>query len=168
MFGRWSKNAENDPEGHALARAVRTHLPDVDSETVRIITAIAGLLGGVAYADRQYSQDEAAAVRAQLETIAGLTSRGVESIVASLKEHLVEISTVQSPRYCRTLVELADRDLRLRVLGMLVDIAAADGNLSTEETTLLRNTATSLGLTQSDYNALQNAHRDKLNVLRKG
>jgi uncharacterized tellurite resistance protein B-like protein len=166
VFGRWSRRAAADVEGHALFDAVRAELPEVDLETAKIVTAVAGLLGGVAYADRQYSAPEEGRVRENLARVHGMTARGVDAIVKVLREHLLDIATVQAPRYCRVLREEADRDTRLEVLEMLADIAAADGEIKHEEVTLLRNTTQALGLDQADYNAVQGKHRDKLSLLR--
>jgi uncharacterized tellurite resistance protein B-like protein len=166
MFGRWTKSAADDTQGDALYAAVKAELPGVDDDTHRIVTAIAGLLGGVAYADRDYRSEEEAHVRAALERVHGMNPRGVETVLAAIRTHIVLITTVQSPRYCRSLVELADPELRLQVLGMLVEVAAADGRLSHDEVTLLRNTTTALGLQQSDYNELQAPHREKLDALK--
>jgi uncharacterized tellurite resistance protein B-like protein len=165
VFGRWSKRAADDVEAHDLHAAVREALPQADAPTHSIVTAIAGLLGGVAYADREYSPQEEDRVRSALGRVHGLVGVAVEAILSVLREHIVEVATVQSPRYCRSLVEEGDRDLRLEVLDILVDLAAADGQISHEETTLLRNTTRALGLEQDDYNAIQAKHRDKLSVL---
>lgn len=165
-FGRWSKKAELDPEAHALSDAVRLHMPGVDDDTHRIVTAVAGLLGGVAYADREYAEREEGRVRAELGRIGALSHEGAEAIILALREHIVEIATVQAPRYARALRELADRDLRLQVLEMLLELAAADDVISHQEVQLLRNTANALGLDQADYNAVQAKHRDKISLLK--
>jgi uncharacterized tellurite resistance protein B-like protein len=166
VFGRWSKAAAADADGHALSQAVRSSLPDADDETVKIVTAVAGLLGGVAYADRDYTEAEARELEDGLSRIHGLVPAGVRAVMHAVTDHMLDIATVQAPRYCRVLREHADRDLRLEVLDMLVSIAAADGVISHDEVTLLRNTTTALGLTQADYNDAQSAHRDKLSSRR--
>ncbi|HEX9619257.1 MAG TPA: TerB family tellurite resistance protein [Polyangiaceae bacterium] len=169
MFGRWLKRASESPalEGAAeLEREVAAHMSGADAESIRVVTAMAGLLGAVAYADRNYSQDEEHRVRAELDRVQGLPSRGVEAVCAVLREHVLELSTVQIPRYCRLLRELGDRELRLEVLASLVDLAAADGSISSAETNLLRQVTTALGLDQGDYNAAQARHRESLDVLR--
>lgn len=145
--------------------AVRTHLRNADDDAIRIVTAIAGLLATVAYADREWSDAEERRVRAELERINGLERDGVAAIESALRSNLVEISTTQTPHYTRDLRALADRDLRLEVLDVLVDLAAIDGSISFDEVTLLRNTATALGLTQDDYNEIQDRYRDKLSFL---
>jgi uncharacterized tellurite resistance protein B-like protein len=165
VFGRWSRRAAADEEGHALLDAVRAELNEADASTQAIVTAIAGLLGGVAYADRDYAAAEETRVREALGRVHGVTPDGADAILAVMREHILDIATVQSPRYCRTLREEADRDLRLEILDLLVDLAAADGSISHDEVTLLRNTAQALGLDQADYNAAQSRHRDKLSFI---
>src|SRR5690606_1349811 len=141
-------------------------LRDADQETVRVVTAIAGLLGAVAYADRDYSENEETQVRSELQRIHGMTAQGVDAICSVLRAHIIEVATVQTPRYCRALVEIADRELRLEVLQLLVDVAAADGTIKQSETNLVRGLTVALGLEQDDYNAAQAKHRDRLAVVR--
>jgi len=165
---RWlaEKISSAAPErGTALEQSVQAHLNDV--EGARIVAAIAGLLGTVAYADREFAAVEEDRIRQELARVHGLTGAGVDAICRVMREHIVEISTVEAPIYARELLALADRDLRLEVLDALVDLAAADDEITVAETNVLRLTATALGLTQDDYNAAQSRHRDKLKVLRK-
>jgi uncharacterized tellurite resistance protein B-like protein len=167
---RWllDKVTASSPEGvRGFAGAVRANMAGSDEETIRIVVAIAGLLGTVAYADRRYVPEEEERIRQELARIEGLTPSGVEAVCAALRQHIVDISTIEAPLYARELLVLADRDLRLEVLEALVDLAAADNEISVPETNLLRLTATALGLTQADYNSAQMRHRDKLTVLKK-
>jgi uncharacterized tellurite resistance protein B-like protein len=60
-----------------------------------------------------------------------------------------------------------DIELRREMLDVLVDLGAADGELSLAETDLLRRTTSALGLTPEDYLASQTRHRDKLKLLRR-
>jgi uncharacterized tellurite resistance protein B-like protein len=141
-------------------------MPQADDETVRIVAAIAGLLGTVAYADCRYDPVEEQRIRLELGRVDGLDAAGVDAICAVLREHVAEISTVEAPVHARNLLALADLDLRLRVLDALVDLAAADDEITVAETNTLRLTTKALGLSQDDYNASQARHRDKLKVLR--
>jgi uncharacterized tellurite resistance protein B-like protein len=95
-----------------------------------------------------------------------MTQAGIDAICAVLRRHILEVATVQLPRYARELVALADRELRLDILQVLVDVAASDGSISHSETNALRIVTTSLGLDQRDYNAAQARHRDKLSALK--
>lgn len=150
-----------------MRASIARELRDADAETVSVVTSMAGLLGAVAYADRHYSAEEEARVRAELARVQGMTPAGIDAICKVLRENIVEISTVQIPRYTRALVELADTELRREVLSALLDLAAADASISLAETNLLRQITTSLGLSQQDYVELQARHRDLLEALKQ-
>ncbi len=168
MFGRWLNHASAVREldgAEQLELTVRSELPNADAETVLVVTAIVGLLGAVAYADSDYSVQEQARVREELTRVDGMTPSGIEAVCAALKRHILEIATVQSPHYSRVLRELADQELRIQVLEMLVALAAADQVITSAETNVMRQITTALGLTQRDYNAAQAKYRDRLAVL---
>jgi uncharacterized tellurite resistance protein B-like protein len=165
MFGRWLKSLsghEDASAGGALRASIERELPDADAETVTVVTSIAGLLGTVAYADRDYSAAEEARVRAELLRVQGMTANGVDAICKILREHIVEITSVETPRFTRALVELADPELRREVLGAMVELAAADEAITLAETNVLRQLTKSLGLSQQDYLELQERHRELL------
>jgi uncharacterized tellurite resistance protein B-like protein len=168
MFGNWLNRASvvKEPAGaEQLEDAIRSELGDADEETVLVVAAIVGLLGAVAYADSEFSVEERQRVREELSRIHGMTSRGVEVVCSALDRHILEIATVQTPRYSRMLRELGDPELRLQVLEMLVALAAADEVITSAETNVMRQITTALGLTQHDYNAVQAQYRDRLSVL---
>jgi uncharacterized tellurite resistance protein B-like protein len=167
MFGRWLKALSGNEDlsgGGALRAAIEHELPGADPESITVITAMAGLLGTVAYADRDYSPIEEARVRAELLRVQGMTSSGVDAICKTLREHIVEISSVDTPRFARAMRELADEDLRREVLSALVELAAADEAITLAETNLLRQLTNSLGLSQQDYLAAQDRHRQHLKL----
>jgi uncharacterized tellurite resistance protein B-like protein len=164
MFFRNRPRTSSDEQNH-LAEVVRAHLQGADESTLAIVAAIAGLLGTVAYADRELRGPEWDQLRRELGRINGLDARGVDAICGVLKSDIVNISTTELPRYTRVLREQASRELRIEILGVLLDLAASDGTVSLDEVNLLRNTAGALGLSQLDYNDAQAPHRDKLSVL---
>ena len=169
MFGQWLRRAsvsEQVEGAEQIHATLRRELSEMDEESVLVVTAIVGLLGAVAYADSDYSQAEQQRVQQELSRIEGLSCHGVEAVCDALKRHIVEVSTVQLPRYSRTLRDLADPELRLQVLEMLLALAAADQSITSPETNVIRQIATALGLTQHDYNAAQQKYREHLAVLR--
>lgn len=169
MFGRWLRGeaaAETHLGAEALRDSIARELVGADEETVTVVTSMAGLLGAVAYADRHYSVEEEARVREELGRVQGMSTVGIDAICKVLRENIVEISTVQIPRYARALVELADVELRREVLSALIDLAAADSSISVVEVNLLRQITKSLGLSQQDYVELQARHRHLLEALR--
>jgi len=169
MFGRWLKPSTPVPApggAEELERLVREALGPRDDESILVVVALAGLLAAVAYADRSYSDAEEAQVRSELARVHGMPKEAVDVVCAALRRHIVHLSTVEAPRHCRVLRELGDRELRVEVLEVLVDLAAVDGVITTAETNLLRQVTTALGLSQHDYNDAQAKHRARLTALK--
>lgn len=166
FFRRPPKRPERPDE--RLVSAVRAELPNADEETRRLVTAVAGLLACVAYADREYSDAEATKIRTELARVHGLAPESVEALSRVLRDEMKGLAMAGAQLWCRELVELGDRNLRWEVLEVLVELAASDSEISLAETNYLRRLATSLGFAQPDYDALQERHRDKLAVLRRG
>lgn len=136
-----------------------------DEETVRIVAAIAGLLAGVAYADRQYRDSEHEQICRELARIQGMSGAVLETICAMLKENVAELAAASVQYLTRELKELTDYETRLEVLRAMMSLAAADGLVSLVETNFMRRAAELMGLSSYDYNEVQARYRDRLSVL---
>jgi uncharacterized tellurite resistance protein B-like protein len=166
IFRRKDKPSAAPPEARdRLAEIVERYLADADDATRRIVTAVAGLLAKVAYADGDYSTQEEVAIRKELSRVHGLSQEGVDAICGLLADQISHVALLGDHDWTRDLRDLADRELRLEVLEVLVEMAVADEVLKHDEQTQLRRIAKALSLTQSEYNALQAKHRDKLSTL---
>jgi uncharacterized tellurite resistance protein B-like protein len=168
MFS-WFKRKDsgaNREQAKLLYAKVAEVLDGRDEVHVRIVSCIAALLVCVAYADMDYSAEEEAVLRQTLARIQGLDARGVNAILTVLREHTVIIASAESSTYAREILELTEIDFRLELLDALVDLAAADDEITVAETNMMRSIAKALGLTQKQYNAAQARHRDKLAVLK--
>lgn len=159
-----SRRPSTPPRGR-LEKVVADLLPDSDPETRAVVTALVGLLASVAYADAVYHPSEKETVRRELARVHVLDDRAVRIVAELLETHIKAIVAAGDQTWARTIKETLDRDGRIEVLDALLEIAAADGELSTHETNYLRRVAPKLGLTQQDYVVLQSKHRDKLSVL---
>ncbi|MDH3199421.1 MAG: TerB family tellurite resistance protein [Myxococcales bacterium] len=148
-----------------LAKIVEQYLADADDATRQIVTAVAGLLAKVAYADGDYSEREEVTIRAELGRVHGLSAAGVDAICGLLADQISHVALIGDHDWTRDLRDLASRELRLEILEVLVEMGVADEVLKQEEQTQLRRIAKALNLTQDDYNAIQSKHRDKLSTL---
>lgn len=167
LFGKKQPPPLDDASADELLRSVvHGAMPDADPDTVSIVAACAGLLAGVAYADRDFSSAEAQEIRRQLGSIDGIGPGGVHAITQAIEQHRVELASVHTTRFARTLKELGNRELREHVLGMLVALAATDDTITQAEVNALRQLTNALGLEQADYNRLQAEHKQKLGTLR--
>lgn len=145
-----------------LEKAVSEALTDASPTTVRIVAAVAGLLAAVAYADRNITAAEDAHIRDELRRLSGFSAKHVDAVANLLTSEALRISTAFVPRFTRVLREELPIDDRLEILSALLDMAAADGVITHDEVTNLRNLCTALGLSQAHYNQLQHEHRDRL------
>ncbi|MEM6791252.1 MAG: TerB family tellurite resistance protein [Myxococcota bacterium] len=172
MFS-WLKSRRTEP-GDARARAlydvVRRAVTaggrDEDDVHIRIVGATAALLACVAYADLEVEASEEEVIRVTLGRIQGLDEAGVAAIVAVMRQDVVRIASAEATTYARELLELTDETFRRQLLDVLVDVAAADDEITVSETNMLRGVARAFGLPSAAYNESQSRHRDKLAVLK--
>lgn len=87
------------------------------------------------------------------------------SLIGVLKSILEDVIGRGDQAWIRDLRALTDRQGRIEVLDVLIELAAADDDLAHVEVNYLRRLATALGLTQPEYNAVQSRYRDKLAAL---
>ena len=166
IFSRKDRLDDLPPQARErLAQIVEQYLSDADEATQRIVTAVAGLLAKIAYADGHYSTQEEAAIQKELSRVHGLSQAGVDAICGLLADQISHVALLGDHDWTRDLRELAERELRLEVLEVLVEMAVADHVLKHVEQTQLRRIAKALSLTQDDYNAIQAKHREKLSTL---
>jgi uncharacterized tellurite resistance protein B-like protein len=164
-FFKSEKDRSDDQRGLTLLKAVRAEMPTAADEDVKIIAAIAGLLGQVAYADRPYLPAEEDRIRNELGKVQGLGEKGAEAVCRTLRSSIATVAEIEAHEYAKFLRDLADRDLLLHLLDLLLDVAAADDNVSLVEVNLIRRLTDNLGLTQADYNTSQARYREKLSGL---
>lgn len=167
MFFRRRKDRPLPPASvsDTLLSLVKEHMPDADAGSHAVVAAVAGLVACVAYADREYHPNEKREVARLLGRIHDLPSAGVRAISGLLETRIAELARSEMHAHARAMKEGTEPEARLEVLDVLMDLAAADGVLSVDETELLRRIANSLGLSPDEYNAAQARHRDKLSVL---
>ena len=166
IFRRKDPSTRVPPEARErLSEIVEQYLTDADDATKRIVTAVAGLLAKIAYADGHYSVREEATIQKELSRVHGLSQAGVDAICGLLADQISHVALLGDHDWTRDLRELAERELRLEVLEVLVEMAVADHVLKHDEQTQLRRIAKALSLTQDDYNGIQAKHRDKLSTL---
>lgn len=154
------------PRESALERVVRQHMPEADDELRALVVAVAGLAACIAFADGVFDVREKEQVLEERRRLRVLAVGGAEAIGALLESEIEALTAGGDQAWARVLKEGMAREGRLDVLDALVEIAAADAVLTTQETNWLRRITTKLALEEADYLALQAKHRDKLAVLR--
>jgi uncharacterized tellurite resistance protein B-like protein len=149
-----------------LRALVARSMPQADHHTAAIVSSVAGLCATVAHADRAYTEQERAHVRRALEQMSGLGAGSTQAIETLLSERITELAHESLQTYTRVLYEGLERQGRLEVLDVLMQLAAADELLDMAETNLLRRITNALGLTEDEYLRAQAKHKQKLGLLR--
>jgi len=149
-----------------LRGAVAAAMPGADAESAAIVGAVAGLCAIVAFVDREYAAAERVAVRELLGKVHGLPSHAVDGVCALLEARIAELAHESLQTCTRVLYERTERGARVEVLDMLMDLAAADEAVSTDETNMLRRIATGLGLSENEYISSQSRYRERLSILK--
>jgi uncharacterized tellurite resistance protein B-like protein len=166
FFKRAIKPAAPSTGADVLRDLMQAEMKGADPDSARIVAAVGGLLASVAHADRRYTAQEKAYMHDALRRLDGLTAEGADAVCALIEKQGMIIGAHNPQAFTRELRERTDIELRREVLDVLVDLAAADGELSLSETDLLRRTCSALGLGPQDYLHAQERHRDKPSTLK--
>lgn len=80
-------------ESSELEDVINQSLPDADPDTRSIVAAVAGLLGCISYADRNFTGKEQAIVRNLLQTIHGISATESDAILTAIEKELIVLTT---------------------------------------------------------------------------
>lgn len=136
------------------------------SEDFRFVTAFAGLLGRIAYADMDISEEEISRIRKILKKTTSIKEEEIEVIVHLVKEETEALSGLENHLYSRELNSTADQKKKEEVMLSLFLVAAADKNISPEENKELGLISKSLGFTDSDFYEFRAMFKEFLSVLK--
>jgi uncharacterized tellurite resistance protein B-like protein len=163
---RKESQAARDELG-TLFDGIETIVGDRPIDEIKLIAGYAGLLGRVAYADMEITDEEIARTRRILVEVLGLAEDEVEAIVQILLRHRVQLLTVEDHLYTRLVNDVADRPHKLKLLRALYEVGAADGAVREREEQEIRVISKSLLLSHGDFVAARREFREHLSVLRK-
>lgn len=149
-----------------LGQELSAALGAVDAERIRYLAAFGGLLGRVANADGNISEEEEQRIAAILETFSDLNEKESAAVKDIIRQQTQALAGLENHIYTRELNELADRQKKLEIASCLFAVAAADDEISPEENEAVRIIAKALMLAHSDFIAVRSLYRDKLSVLK--
>lgn len=147
-------NDVNEEAERRLEAVVRERMSGASDESVGIVLAMAGLLARVAYADRQYTTQEAARVREELRQVLGFSEPDVNAVCAALAEHIDTVGAGPIERYTDVLRGQLDVHMRADTVKVLVELAAADSEIAPAEERVIRAAARSLWVDEALLEAL--------------
>lgn len=153
-----SPSAETDS-----VRRIAAKLEALDPERARYVAAFAYILGRVANADLDISEDESRAMEAQVREHADLPEDQALLVVEIAKSQNRLFGGTENFLVTREFGQIAERKQKLALLDCLFAVSAADGSISIAEEEQVRRIASELRLSHQEYvemRARYSKHRD--------
>lgn len=163
------------------SRAVRRPEREAPSDTVRRISAaieelpedratylaaFAFILGRVANADLDISEDEVVEMERIVERVGGVPEAQAVLIVQIAKGQHRLFGQTESFLVTREFNRIATREQKLALLHCLYAVSSSDDSISVMEDNEIRAVCRELLLDHADFIAVRSAYRDQLSVLK--
>jgi uncharacterized tellurite resistance protein B-like protein len=160
------------PEGAAsraetdTVRRIASELKKMEAGRARFTAGFAYILSRVANADQDISEEETAAMERIVRQIGGLGEAQAALVVEMARTHAMLFGGTEDFLVTREFAKAATQEEKLSLLECLFAIGAADNSVSSEEESVIKQTASELGLGQADYIAVRRRFKDRLAVFK--
>jgi uncharacterized tellurite resistance protein B-like protein len=161
---------EEAEAGSGAVRRIAAELAAMPPDQARHLAAFAYLLGRVAHADRHISDGESARMVELVRQAGGVSGDQAELVVEIAKAQNRLFGHVENFLVAREFREVATDDQRHGLLDCLFAVSAAEGGISGEEESQVRQIASELGFSHGEYVEARSAwsqHRSVLSGLRR-
>jgi len=155
---RWLGVAEDEPAEPSALRDLMNSLDALEPERGRQVARFAYLLGRVALADRQISDEETRTMERLVAAQAGLTADQATVIVGLAKNSNRLFGGTADFEVARDFSEAASYDEKLALATCLFTVAGEDRSISLSEETEIHRILNQLKILPEDLRALRSRH----------
>jgi uncharacterized tellurite resistance protein B-like protein len=148
-------------------RRIIEKLEEMEPERARYVATFAYILGRVAHADLEISDDETRAMERIVMQEGGLPEPQAVLVVQMAKSQNVLFGGTENFLVTREFNRLATREQKIALLHCLFGVSASDESISTVEDNEIRKVSRELEFTHQDFITIRLAHREHLAVLKK-
>ena len=148
-------------------RKIARALNELDTDRASYIAAFAYILGRVAMADLEISEDETRAMEQIVADRSGLPLEQAVMVVQIAKSQNLLFGGTENFLVTREFNEIADGTQKLQLLDCLYTVSASDENISTIEDNEIGKIARELNLGHEALIRAREAHVEYLSVLRR-
>ncbi len=149
-------------------RKIVAELESMPPERARYLGAFAYIMGRVANADLDISEQETSKMEEIVRRLAHLPEEQAVLVVQIAKSQNRLFGGTESYVVTREFKEISTQEQRSDLLDCLFAVSAADDSISATEENQVRQIASELGLTHRQYVAIRSAYSDKRAVLQAG
>jgi len=153
-------------ESEAL-RKIAAALEHLEPERARFLAGFAYVLGRVAHADLEITDDEVATMERLVREHGGLDDEAARLTVEIARHQSQLFGATQNYIATREFERAATREQKVALLHCAFAVAAAGGAVSIAESNVLRQIADELKLDHRDYADARSVFRSSLGVLRR-
>jgi uncharacterized tellurite resistance protein B-like protein len=166
IFGIDKKERSEDPELGKLFGGMEAILQGFAESDIKYVTGFAGLLGKVAYADMEISEDEVAKMQSVLSNTLRLRDAQVGLIIEMLQKHSVQLCSIEDYRYVRMINEECDKEQKMELIEAMFAVASADESVSSEEDSAIYVVSKGIGLSHKEFVSVRAQFKKYLEVLK--
>lgn len=166
MFGLPDAEPHQAAETDTVRRIVQA-LDKMDPEQARYIAAFSYILGRVANADQQISEEELHIMESIVMSLANLPEEQAILVVQMAKQRNQLFGATENFLVTREFNRIAEREQKMNLLHCLFAVSAAHNEISLAEDNEIRQIASELGLDHREYIAVRSSFRDRLAVLKR-
>ena len=148
-------------------RKITQALDQMDPEQARYIATFAYILGRVAHADLEISQEETREMERTVMEWSQLPEEQVIIVVQIAKAQNVMFGGTENYLVTREFNKLATRERKTALLHCLFAVSATNQDISSAEDREIRQITSELKLEHKDFIAVRSAYREHLSVLKK-
>jgi uncharacterized tellurite resistance protein B-like protein len=149
-------------------RRIVTALDDLPPEQARYVASFAYILGRVAHADLEFSDEETRAMERLLVERGGLPEEQAIIAVQIAKTQNLLFGGTENFLVTREFANIAGRDEKLALLDCLFAVSSSDDSISSIEDSEIRKIASELRLDHGDFIDARGRYLEYLEVLRHG
>ncbi len=158
----------NDAGDTESVRRIAAKLERLDPHRAKYLAAFAYVLARVANADLEIDATETAEIERSLAAISDLSEGEITLVVEIAKSQARLLGGTENYVVTREFRENSTLEQRGQLLQCLYAVAAADGTISSIESSEIVGIAEELGFTRREANALRSQYRAKLSVFQTG
>lgn len=151
----------------ATVRRIVARLEAMPPDRARLVASAAYILARAANADLEISDDETAAIEAELQRDDGLDEATAVLVTEMAKLQAKTVGGTEDYVVTREFKALSSPTQRLDVLRACFAISVASGSISAEETAVLNQIAAELDVETRDLNAIRAEYHDRLSSVQR-
>ncbi len=164
LFGKKRDDGAGDTE---TVRKIVSELEAMEPRRARFVAAFAYILGRVAFADLQISQEESERMENLVSQEGKLPPEQALLVVEIAKAQNRIAGGTENFQVTREFNALANREERLDLLHCLYAVATADGTISAEEEAQIRQISDELGFSHSEHISIRSEYNEHRSVIQR-